>query len=195
MTIFRIDDISTNTDYQDLRESLASIREFDSNSEIWLAISPVVFQLQEEGSALEKQRPFPAILNAHSDFRVFYEGTKLGLPDWLGSLVDDFPGVLTVSHGLVHVDHRLLGRSAVELSVRVSAAVTGSNVFVPPFNKWNQTVETVCADAGIHLVKWEDGWRHLKYQTLDEGQNSGKFYFHTHDFDLAFLRTRLGLEQ
>lgn len=161
------------------------IEEHDPGARFLLALSPVSFAMnQETGRAIE--RVFPSLLNAYSDFRMFYQGSQIGIPDFWSGVVQR-PNVEPASHGLVHVDHRLLSREAQEISILVSAAIADSDVFVPPFNKWNEQTEGICGEHGIDLVKFETGWKHLKFQARNHGAIGQKYYFHTHDFDLTFL--------
>jgi hypothetical protein len=186
---FRIDDISLNTDAELLASILQLLRDKFPEARIILAVSPIVFDMSEF-SGLTSERPFPAILNAHSDWRVFLAGNRIGLPHWLGGMLDK--NIELASHGLVHVDHRLLSIEAQEFSILISRSIVGSGVFVPPFNKWNSGTEAICERNSIELIKWEDGWNHLGFQPFDPS-NSGLYYFHTHDFNFETLKLKLGL--
>lgn len=82
-TVLRIDDISVNTDLEQLSGLLKTIRKQFVNLEILLAISPMVFNMSNKsGTELSQssQRVFPKILNAYSDHRVFYKVQELGIP-------------------------------------------------------------------------------------------------------------------
>lgn len=186
--IFRIDDVSLNTPVDRLTQMITEIRARFADARILIAVSPIVFDMVEE-RGLSQERPFPAILNAFSDPRVFYKGDRLGIPDFLGALETNY-GVEIASHGLIHVDHRLLTKEAQELSILVSASIIGSRIFVPPFNKWNQDLKDVCESNQLELVVWEEGWEHLVYSTEPFSQD-GKYYFHTHDFELGVFVERL----
>jgi len=169
MKTFRFDDISINTDSDHLSKMVGCIRAKHPQSHLIFAISPCVFDTGGE-------RVFPPILNVESDFRVFYKPTKVGIPgkDVL-SLAD---GV--ASHGMIHVDHRLLDAGAQELSIVLSCALVGSPVFVPPFHKWNDATARVCIDNQIQLVRRHDRMVHLKYHLVTEDRDY--YYLHTHDF-------------
>jgi hypothetical protein len=180
-TIIRIDDISVNLDSQRLEKFLQLIRSNFQDIKILLAVSPAVFDMPERdsGKGLIAERVFPSILNAHSDHRVFYKIEKIGVPTWLGGFADKYDCVLA-SHGLIHVDHRLLPIDAQEMSIVTSLSLINSSIFVPPFNKYNKDTMSVCEENGIDLIKWEDGWNHLGYQPfLNDGRN---YYVHLHDY-------------
>jgi hypothetical protein len=149
------------------------------DSTILLGVSPLVFDMSN-ASALASERIFPKILNAYSDHRLFYQVQKLGIPGYVEELARD-NRVKIASHGLLHVDHRLMDKSAQEVSILTSCSLARSKVFIPPFNKWNEQTEEICAEAGIELIKFEDGWRHLGYNKVDL-LLADKYYYHTHDF-------------
>lgn len=184
---FRIDDVSLNTDSSGLSAIIRLLRANFPNSRIILAVSPIVFDMHDF-TGLASERPFPAILNAQSDWRVFLNGSRVGVPEWLEGLSDE--NVELASHGLVHVDHRLLTLEAQELSILISRSLVGSKLFVPPFNKWDNNTVAICQNNAIELVKWEEGWRHLGFQPFDRS-GSGLYYFHTHDFDVESLKLKL----
>lgn len=180
-TLIRIDDISLNVNRDRLMRFIEQIQTVDSNIKIMLAISPLVFNMKKNfpDDTRVHERVFPSILNAYSDFREFYKVERIGLPEWLEEL-RSLDNVCFASHGLVHVDHRLLDKSAQEMSILTSTSFISTNIFVPPFNKYNESTEAICNLAGIELIKWEDGWKHLCYQTF---QNDGSYYYiHLHDY-------------
>jgi hypothetical protein len=189
-TIIRIDDISVNLDPDRLEKFLALIRAANQDLTILLAVSPAVFDMpkRDTGNGAIAERVFPSILNAHSDHKVFYKIEKIGIPFWLDEMVEKYDCVLA-SHGLIHVDHRLLPMGAQEMSIVTSLSLIKSNIFVPPFNKYNKDTELVCEENEIDLIKWEDGWNHLGYQPFaNDGRN---YYVHLHDYPGEKLFTLL----
>ena len=84
------------------------------------------------------------------------------------------------SHGLVHVDHRLLDKSSQEMSILISSSLVNANIFIPPFNKWNKLTEEVCIENGIELIKFEDGWLCMEYNSYDDSHD--KWYLHAREF-------------
>jgi hypothetical protein len=176
--IFRIDDVSVNTDIDKLEVTIQTILNSYPTADIMLAISLIVFDREDE-------RMNDGKLNVLSDHRVFYKGSKLGMPD-LGRF-KFFSGVSLASHGFLHVDHRLLGVELQEWNIVQSCAIICPEipVFVPPRHKWDYGVEEVCEEHDIELIKVEDGWEHLKYK--DERPGTSKYYFHTYDFNEDYL--------
>ena len=179
--IFRFDDICANTDMGKANAMGRILRRHFPDSEIWFCISPLVHEMHgAEGATAE--RIFPKILNAYSDYRQFYQVTRCALPEII-------PEVSRASHGLVHVDHRLLSKEAQELSILVSCSLARSSIFVPPFNKWNQDTEDICREHGIRLVKFEDGWLCMEYNTFDE--DHGLWYLHSREFTIQTFNQKL----
>ncbi len=185
--IFRIDDVSVNTDIPRLQGLLALINSIMPGEKIMLAVSPLVHHMPRNLPALERERAFPRILSAMSDHRKFFEVKHLGMP-----ITQSSPLIQIASHGLVHADHRLMGREAQELSIVTSCSLVGARVFVPPFNKWNAHTEEICDEHAIELVKFEDGWRHVNYNKFDPTHE--RYYCHTHDVTHESLAAWFGVE-
>jgi len=177
-TTLRIDDISINVDNSKLAKLLDVIRKQYPDLLVVLAISPIVFDLKEHKSE-HPERIFPKILNALSDYREFYKAQLVGIPQWLKEIAETYDCKIA-THGLVHVDHRLLGRSAQELSIILSASLCNTNVFVPPFNKFNSKTLDICSENSIDIAIWENGWKHLGYNKFKD--DLSKYYMHIHDF-------------
>lgn len=180
-TVLRLDDISVNVQKDRLVKFLRQARSVAPGIEILLAFSPLVFDMEthEPERPAMSERVFPKILNAYSDHRAYYEVQKLGLPPWLPEVIDDFR-CTKASHGLIHVDHRLLNKQTQELSILTSASLVNSKIFVPPFNKYNSDTLEIVAEHNLTIVKWEDGWQHLGYNRFADDGN--KYYVHMHDY-------------
>jgi hypothetical protein len=173
MKYFRFDDICLNTNMHDCNEIAAAIHEHLPECTILYCISPIVNKMPED-DYVTSQRIFPKIFNAYSDYRIFYHLDKCGIPE----NIPDF--VTKASHGLVHVDHRLLAKEAQEMSILVSCALSQSKIFVPPFNKWDKNTEMICEEHNIKLVKFEDGWLCAEYNEFDPSHDL--WYIHNRAF-------------
>jgi hypothetical protein len=177
--IFRFDDVCINADMDLIHKMTDFIfnqfNDEDRHIGVMWGISPLVHDMSHETSVVNQQRIFPRIWNAHSDHRVFYTVSKAGIPECLDERV------LLASHGLVHVDHRLLSKEAQEMSILVSSHLAGNaKYFIPPFNKWNTNTEAICDEHDIHLIKFEDGWKCMEYNTFDP--KHGLWYLHAREF-------------
>ena len=124
--IFRFDDICINTDIQNAIKIATHINSIFENVNIVFAISPLVNNIISEDTTIS-QRVYPQIFNAYSDFRIFYNVDKGGIPLFSEEII-------RASHGLIHIDHRLLTKEAQELSILSSCSLMKSSIFVPPFN-------------------------------------------------------------
>ncbi len=178
MKRFRFDDICVNADMEKANSMAKILREEFPNCEILFCISPLVHDMSDT-SGVTAERIFPKILNAHSDFRKYYEVDICGCPNII-------PEVSRASHGLVHVDHRLLKKEAQELSILVSCSLSKSKIFVPPFNKWNKDTDEICKEHGIELVKFEDGWLCMEYNNFDV--NHDLWYVHSREFTVESFK-------
>lgn len=153
--VIRFDDVCIRSDLSRYKEMALWLMERGWG--VWYCVSPLV-----HGDA-EGERVFPKVLSARSDHRNFYRVDQCGLPE-----DQAIPyGVKLASHGLLHVDHRLLMYEAQELSIVTSCSLIGTKVFVPPFNKWNSVTQSVCLSHDIHLVKFEAGWRGMEHEPFD----------------------------
>lgn len=189
---FRIDDVSMNTDQPKLDKMLNFLRGLPnthgghhvngiSQVRILLAVSVASHDLSKwvgkNGRGLNREMIHPPILEAYSDYRNYYKIDYIGVPQIIQKIGAD---IQIASHGLVHVDHRLLSREAQELSIVTSCSLLKAEVFVPPFNKWNKDTDDVCREHGIKLVKFEEGWKHLGFHPFSPEFHN--YYFHSHDF-------------
>ncbi len=185
--LFRFDDISVNTNRNKLEEMIRFLRSSFERCRIILAVSPAVIDLSACEELRNRERVFPPHFHVESDFRIFYRMDRVGIPDFLAQFRMLY-GIELASHGMVHVDHRLLKKSAQELSIVMSCSLVKANWFVPPFHKWNTKTEEVCAANSITLMKTDNCWRHLAYHDFDPRWFNT--YFHTHDFDLATFKKK-----
>jgi len=153
---FRFDDVCINANMELVNEITDYLFQRFYDCEVIWAVSPLVHDLQNE-------RVYPEVYNAYSDHRKFFEVTKMGIPP----IRED---VTRASHGLIHVDHRLMGYEAQEMSILISCSLVHATKFVPPFNKWNKITDEVCQEHFIGLVKFEQGWKCMEYNTYQKDQ-------------------------
>lgn len=178
---FRFDDICINADMDQANAFKDLILSYYPDSKIIYAISPLVHNMDIYDES-EKQRIFPKLYNALSDYKAFFKVTKLGIPE----IPKD---VVKAAHGLVHVDHRLLTKESQELSILISTSLTDSRLFVPPFNKYNSDTEEICANSNIDLIRFEDGWRCIEYEKRSKPFT--KYYLHHRELTTETLESWL----
>ena len=165
--IFRFDDVCINSDMANTNAITDYLFEKFPTCEIIWAVSPLV----HEGCG---ERVYPKIFNAHSDIRYFFKPNRLGLPKI-------HKRVKVAGHGLIHIDHRLLTKEQQEMSILISCSLIGANIFVPPFNKYDDNTEEICDKNGIRLISFSDGWlsmEHNEYMLYD------RWYLHAREWTL-----------
>lgn len=175
MKIFRFDDVCINADMKLINDMTDYLFDKFIGCQVIWGVSPLVNDMSNEKSDISKQRIFPKINNAHSDYRIFYKVDIAGIPKL-------HYRATMASHGLVHVDHRLLSKEAQELSILTSASLVSAKIFIPPFNKWNKDTVDICNENDIELIKFEDGWLCMEYNEYNDTQD--KWYLHAREFTI-----------
>ena len=175
--IFRCDDVNPNTDLVELGKMYSYITE-NFDSEFWSVVS-LFGRESGEGSV------YPGVPFKDKDNGFFYDvNSFISKACYYGKVV---------SHGLLHADHSRLQFDAQEMSIVASCRYLGTDVFVPPFNRYNSSTESVCNMNGIRLVKYTEGWRCLDHEKFDP--NHKLWYFHPWRFNLKTLMEKLSLAQ
>jgi len=166
--VFRFDDVSINTQMDNCNSLAEILHSKYPNAEIIYAISPLVFEV--EGNEIERQRVFPKIFNAHSDYRNFFKVEKIGMPENIPSFVK------LANHGLFHVDSRLLTKEQQEMNILAGCSLTKSHIFSPPFSKFNQDTIDICNEHHIILHQFSNGWKCIEHEKWDI--KTDKWYLH-----------------
>lgn len=215
---FRIDDISLNTDLVRLNNMIDAICErcnvISVTPSFLLPVSLSVFDMSDAPTRHESERIFPAILNAYSDEKEFFKPDICGMPP-IELIARDIANrdlhVDFCSHGMFHIDHRLIPYAAQEINILCAQSMVEHHcekqglrennylrAFVPPFNKVNDDTRTICFTHKIELIEWDiSTWKHIGYlkdkTRVDYGDGGfNMFYMHTHDFDsITALKNKL----
>lgn len=176
---FRFDDVCINSDMKLHNQMTEYLLDTFPKCEIIWAISPIVHDSEKES-----QRVFPKEWNALSLIKTHYALNKMGLPQI-------HENVKIASHGLIHIDHRLLNYEAQELSIVLSCNLTGAKIFVPPFNKYNQNTELICLGNQIELIKYQEyhlgcptkiTWKSMEYNKWNS--NEHLWYLHAREWTM-----------
>jgi hypothetical protein len=172
--IFRIDDINANTFPEKLKGMISEMGKYEEINEVWLGVS-----MFSSSSAIG-ERVFPSSWKVLSDYTVFYNNDLVVDKGWIAELKNCY-GVKIASHGIAHVDHRLLNYGAKEQSVLVSCKFLETDIFIPPFHKWDTELESICFNHSINLIRYElVDWKHASYNSYDP--NHEFWYTHSHDW-------------
>lgn len=170
----RFDDVCVNSDLARVSAMSGVVRHLFPSARVIWAISPLVCDPEMLSENRGTQPVYPRIIEAQSDPREWYRRVRRA------GAVESPPWVTRASHGLIHVDHRLISEGEQAMSVMTSCALVGARVFVPPFNKWTPFMDALCLREGLELVRWEDGWRACEYNEPETFSRTTLWY--THDW-------------
>lgn len=157
--IIRFDDVCSRTNEDKLKELMS---ECSKHGEIWLSVN--LFSKKSSEESVYPDVPFkdkePRYFYDVDEFYKFLPMTHLAGV----RICDDYR---VVSHGLIHCDHTRISRDAQEMSIVTSCNALGTNIFIPPFNRWNQDTEDICLENGISILKLSDGWKSMELNDFD----------------------------
>ena len=178
--IFRLDDISPNTNLAELEQQVSLLRDY---GQVILGVN-LFSKRNEEGSVY----PSPPFRSRPQEY--FYDVNQIMSLSSIGLLIS-MEGVLVASHGMIHARHDELHRDAIEMSILTSCNILRTRIFIPPFNLISPDVESVCAENAISLVRNDEKttWRSLETENLDRSHEH--WYFHPWRVSLNRLKERL----
>lgn len=174
MLTFRVDDVSANTDIKKLYDMVAFLREKFPACRVVFAVT-VFSKANMEGSV------YPGAPFKDNPHHFFYDVDQIYMKKQ--------NGIDVASHGLVHGDHSRLDYDAQEMSILMSCKLLKTDIFVPPFNRWNSTTEDVCRNNNLSLWKIDHGWRSLEHNKFEADYNL--WYFHPWRYTLEEFKRAL----
>lgn len=165
--VFRIDDVSPNTDMHELAKQMAIMKPHAST--ILLGVN-LIARTAQSGAL------YPDLPLRSKDRLYFYEADRLMGSDLIDEL-KSLPKVKLASHGLLHGDHSRFGKDAVEMSILTSCALLNTRIFIPPFNETSETVKIVCKDNNIEIIGNCENriWKSLESEPFDPAH---KFWYY-----------------
>lgn len=172
--IFRNDDVTYNTDKQQLSAIYGVIHELFPNAEIWSGIT--LFSGKNQKCAVYGSLPLKT-----KETNWFYRNADSFMYDYR------HPMYKVVSHGLYHIDHSKVSRQTQEMSIIGSCSYLKADTFVPPFNKYNQDTVDICFDNNIKFSP--NGWKSLEFSQFNETHR--KWYFHSWRYTPKQLKEQL----
>lgn len=164
--IFRNDDVSGTTDIQRMLSTYDAIRDVFPESEIWSAVS-VLSKGNPIGSV------YPGVPFKDKEQKWFYDVDRGFDFDFLSCMESS----KVVSHGLLHFDHSKASYDSQEMSILTSCNLLKTNIFVPPFNRFNLDTEIICKDNNIFLVGKDEKWLNLETNKFNPEHKN--WYFHS----------------
>lgn len=180
--IFRFDDISANTDFDDFSEQLDILRErFDAKFIVGINI---LAKSNDGGSVY----PNPPFKDREKDF--FYGVDRMISLAKIQSLNLDEEEIC--SHGLFHIDHSKLSIDAQEISILGSCNLLGAKKFIPPFNRFNEETKEICRTHGIDFINSGDGieWKSLESELFNPSHEY--WYYHPFRISASDLSGKIG---
>lgn len=160
--IFRNDDVNINTDKKKLSSLYGVIHSIFPDAEVWSCIT--LFAGRNT-----KQSVYGDLPLKNHDTNWFYKNADSFMYDYR------HPMCKIASHGLFHIDHSKVSRETQEMSILSSCSFLKTNIFVPPFNSFNQDTIDICFDNEIKLAS--KGWKCLEFESFNPEQKL--WYLHS----------------
>ena len=170
--VIRVDDVSANTDISDLKLMYESIKERFGDVEVWFAIS--LFCVRNSKGSVYPKTPFK-----DNEIGFFFDN-DLFFNQVFYVQNTGFSDVKFVSHGMYHADHRQLDKVGQTISILSSCQYLDTDIFVPPFNRYNDDTIKVCEENDITLIK--DGWKSFDCHPPSAFPDQENWYFHAWRF-------------
>lgn len=171
--IFRNDDVNPNTNYAELFECYKVIKELFPSCEIVSGVT-LFSKTSNKGSV------YPGVPFKDKPVDWFYNVDRF---------MDDLELIQfgkLASHGLFHVDHSKISYDAQEMSIISSCRFLGTDLFIPPFNRWNDDTIKICDDYALNLISMKGQWKSFEYEIFNS--NHPFWYFHSWRFNVKELR-------
>lgn len=159
----------------ELSDSYAVIRDLIPSSEIWSGVT--LFSEKNSFGSIYEDIPFK---DKNNDW--FYKANQ-----FIGDL-NKVPLSRICSHGLYHADHSRLNYDAQQMSILGSCKYLNSNIFIPPFNRYNEHTEFICDEYDIKLIR-KEGWKSLEFESFDPEHKL--WYWHSWRISASQLKRML----
>lgn len=164
--VFRNDDVSGTTDIQRMFHCYDVIKNIFPESQILSAVS--IFSKKNPIGSV-----YPGVPFKNNPQKWFYDVDSGFDLDFLSCM--DLSKV--VSHGMLHFDHSKASYDAQEMSILTSCNLLKTNIFVPPFNRFNLDTEIICKENNIFLIGKDEKW--LSLETNKFNPEHKHWYFHS----------------
>lgn len=175
--IFRNDDVTVNSDKKKLAGIYGAIHNLFPDAEIWSGIT--LFAQNNFKGSVYLDTPFK-----DKDIKWFYKNADSFMYDYRHPLYK------VVSHGLYHIDHSNVSRETQEMSIIGSCSFLKTDIFVPPFNRFNQDTLDICFDNDIKIKT--EGWKSLEHNDFDSRHKF--WYFHSWKYTVNQLKDKINAD-
>ena len=176
LLIFRNDDICSNTNLMRLREMYEVIKQ--EHPAVRIISGVTLFSSGGTKGSIYDDIPFK-----DKPTNWFY-GVDSFIKD-----ISRVPGEIA-SHGLLHVDHSKISRDAQEMSILTSCNYLGTNLFIPPFNKFNADTVRICLNNNITIFNSKK-WKSIEFEPFNTDHEY--WYFHSWRYDKDTLRKAISV--
>ena len=185
MATIRIDDISPNTNFLDLKEQIHALTMALGDPEFICGLT--VFSKETDEGSVYPGAPF-----RKNQLPFFYDINRALSLARIRSLY--MPEDSFASHGLIHVDHKLLSYDAQEMSIVSSCKYLKAKRFIPPFNSYNHNTLSICKKNAIEPVINTETvkWKSLEFHDYDASHEY--WYYHPWRFALDELEAKLNVK-
>ncbi len=176
--VFRNDDVSININPKELSKIYGIIHNLFPDAEIWSCVT--LFAKRNPRGSIYPLTPFK-----HNSTNWFYKTADSFMYDYR------HPFYKVASHGLYHIDHASVPRTTQEMSIIGSCSFLKTDLFIPPFNSFNQDTIDICFDNNIKMKT--EGWKSLEHNDFDS--NHKFWYWHSWRFSGKQLQEKLSADR
>lgn len=177
MVTIRIDDVSPNTDFKDLKAQIDVIRE----KGFGVLAGVTMFAKEASNGAIYPELP----LRNHPKSYFINVDKFIQMDDVFGTGIKQEE---IASHGLIHTDHAKLSEDAQDISIGMSCKLLKTNRFISPFNSTNSMTSVVLNRHEVSLVN-DSEWKSLESSSFDPSHP--KWYYHPWRLNAAELKEKL----
>lgn len=161
--IVRVDDVNPNTDMRELNATCDMLHK-EFGCEIWYCVN--LFSSRNACGSVYPNLPMRGRgLDYFMDVDTMFEDYKAQVPVY----------AKTVSHGMLHAEHALMGREAQKLSIVTSCNYLKTDTFVPPFMSYNEDTLSICEQYHLNLINGF-GWKSMEKDIFSPQHL--RWYFH-----------------
>lgn len=182
--VIRLDDISFNTDFIDLKYQILELRKLECE----LIFGITVFSKLASNGAVYPDLP---IKDKNLDY-LYTVSDVIDLSKIVGCGIMDNE---IASHGLFHVKHSDFSRDAQEMSIVSSCKFLDTKRFIPPFNYYNNDTLDICEKNGIELINNRNKflWKSLEVEQFDPKHKY--WYYHPWRINALQLEEKLNASE
>lgn len=137
-----------------------------------------------------KQSVYPDLPLKEQELDYFFDVDGVKSDYWCVEL--EYPNLKLASHGLWHFDHTKVDSQLKKASIISSCRLLKTDIFVPPFNRWDEEMDLICLSNNIQMIKSnEAGWKSFEHNKFDPSHEL--WYFHSWMWTLEKFKEYIGV--